>query len=152
MRNITCTLAVSAFAAAMSGGVAAQATNKCDAGMLKGRYVFTATGFTRAPTSTPGAAWAPKAILEVLVFNGDGSLTTPAVTVANPFGDSGAILSPPGAPGAYIVNDDCTGRIHFFDATGVMFNIYLEPPRGDTIWLIQTNPVNNVFQGSAKRV
>jgi len=38
------------------------------------------------------------------------------------------------------------------DANGVMFNIYVEPPRGDTIWMIQSNPVNNVFQGTAKRV
>src|SRR3954471_18889038 len=101
MRYITCTLAVSAIAVALSGAAAAQGTNRCEAEMLKGRYVFTAAGFTRAPNSTPGAAWGPKAILEVLVFNGDGSLTTPSVTVANPFGDSGAILSPPGAPGAY---------------------------------------------------
>jgi len=152
MRYITCTLALTAFAAAMCGGAAAQGTARCEAEMLKGRYVFTAAGFTRAPNSTPGAAWGPKAILEVLTFNGDGSLTTPAVTVANPFGDTGAILSPPGAPGAYIVNEDCTGRIHFFDPTGVMFNIYVEPPRGDTIWMIQTNPLNNVFAGTAKRV
>lgn len=104
--------------------------------------MFTATGSTRAPSSTPGTPWTPKAILEVIAFNGDGSLTTPTVTVANPFGDTGGVLNPPtgGAPGAYIVNDDCTGRVHFFDANGAMFNIFVEPPRGDTIWMIQTSP------------
>ena len=137
----------------VSAPASADSTNRCGAELLKGQYVLTATGFTRAVNSVPGTPWAPKAILEILQFNGDGSLTTPAVTVANPFGDVGNILHPPaGAPGAYIVNDDCTGTVHFFDATGVMFNIYVEPPRGDTIWMIQSNPANNVFQGTAKRV
>ena len=136
-----------------SGPAAADSTNRCGADLLKGQYVFTASGFTRAANSVPGTPWVPKAILEILQFNGDGSLTTPGVTVANPFGDLGGILHPPtGAPGAYIVNDDCTGLVHFFDASGVMFNIYVEPPRGDTILMIQTNPANNVFQGTAKRM
>jgi len=136
-----------------SGSVAADTTNRCGAEILKGQYVFTATGFTRAVNSVPGTPWVPKAILEILQFNGDGSLTTPGVTAANPFGDAGNILHPPaGAPGAYIVNEDCTGTVHFFDANGVMFNIYVEPPRGDTIWMLQSNPANNVFQGTAKRV
>jgi NADH-quinone oxidoreductase subunit D len=28
----------------------------------------------------------------------------------------------------------------------------VDPPKGDTVWMIQTVPANNVFQGSAKRV
>lgn len=138
---------------ASAAALPASAGEQCTAEMLKGRYVFTATGATRPAASTPGVAWTPKAIVEVVVFNGDGSLTTPFVTVANAFGDTGGILNPPGggAPGAYIVNEDCTGRIHFFDATGAMFNIVVEP-KGETVWMIQVNPVNNVFQGTAKRV
>jgi hypothetical protein len=145
-------IAILALSAWLPGFAAAQSSNQCKAEMLKGQYVFTANGFTRAPNSAPGTPWVPKAILEIIVFNGDGSLTSPTVTLANPFGDLGQILQPPsGAPGAYIVNEDCTGRIHFFDANGVMFNIYVEPPRGDTIQMIQTNPANNVFQGTARR-
>ena len=151
--NIAKCVALVPLLVCLSGPVAADSTNRCGADLLKGQYVFTASGFTRAVNSVPGTPWVPKAILEILNFNGDGTLSTPAVTVANPFGDVGSILSPPaGAPGAYIVNDDCTGRVHFFDANGVMFNIYVEPPRGDTIWMIQTTPANNVFQGTAKRV
>ena len=37
-------------------------------------------------------------------------------------------------------------------SNSVKFNIYIEPPKGDTIWMIQTNPANNVFRGSATRV
>lgn len=55
-------------------------------------------------------------------------------------------------PGSYSINEDCSGGVQFIDAGNVMFKIYVEPQRGDTIWMIQTNPANNVFQGSAKRV
>ncbi len=90
----------------------------------------------------------------MLHFNGDGTLSMPAVTAANPFGDLGQILQPPagGAAGSYSINDDCTGTVQFSDANSVAFMIYVDPPKGDTIWMIQTNPANNVFQGSATRV
>ena len=136
------------------GLAAADTKNRCsDDDILKGTYVFAASGFTRAPGSGPGTPWVPKAILEVLQFNGDGTLSTPSVTVANPFGDTGNILQPgAGAAGVYSINDDCTGTVQFADASSVTFKIYVDPPRGDTIWMIQTNPANNVFQGSATRV
>ena len=137
----------------LPGIAAADVTNKCSEDILQGQYVFTASGFTRPPTSGPGTPWVPKAILEVLHFNGDGTLSTPSVTLANPFGDSGAILQPgAGADGIYSINDDCSGTVQFFDAASVTFKIFVDPPRGDTIWMIQTNPANNVFQGSATRV
>jgi hypothetical protein len=137
----------------LPGLAAADPTNRCKEDILKGQYIFTASGFTRAPNSGPGTPWVPKAIIEVLQFNGDGTLTTPAVTVANPFGDLGNILQPPaGAPGVYSINDDCSGTVQFADASNVTFKIYVEPRRGDTIWMIQTNPANNVFQGRAKRL
>ena len=74
---------------------AADPTRRCKDNILRGQYVFTATGFTRAPNSAPGTPWVPKAIIEVLHFNGDGTLTTPSVTVANPFGDLGGHTSAP---------------------------------------------------------
>ena len=137
----------------LPGLAAADPTKKCKDDILKGQYIFTASGFTRPPASVPGTPWVPKAILEVLHFNGDGTLSTPAVTVANPFGDLGSILQPPaGADGSYSINDDCSGTVQFLDAANVTFKIVVAPPRGDTIWMIQTNPANNVFQGSATRV
>ena len=137
----------------LPGIAAADVTNKCRDDILQGQYVFAASGFTRPPASGPGTPWAPKAILEVLHFNGDGTLSTPAVTLANPFGDTGNILQPPsGANGVYVINADCSGTVHFLDANDVMYKIYVDPPQGDTIWMIQTNPINNVLQGSAKRV
>lgn len=137
----------------LPGLAAADPTNRCKDDILKGQYVFSASGFTRPPGSGPGTPWVPKAIIEVLQFNGDGTLTTPALTAANPFGDLGNILQPSsGAPGVYSINADCSGTVQFSDASNLAFRIYVEPPKGDTIWMIQTNPANNVFQGSGKRV
>ena len=137
----------------LPGLATADVSNRCTNDILNGRYVFNATGYARGAASGPGTPWAPKAILEVLQFNGDGTLTTPSVTAANPFGDTGAILQPgAGAAGSYSINDDCTGTVHFFDANSVSFKIYVSLPRGDRIWMIQTNPANNVFQGVANRV
>jgi hypothetical protein len=159
--NLMIKCAALSLSLCLPGLASADQTNKCKDEILKGQYVFTASGFTRAPDSSPGSPWVPKAIIEVLQFNGDGTLTTPAVTVANPFGDVGNILQPPsGAPGVYWINDDCSGTVQFLDAGNVTFKIYVEPPKGNskgnskvqTIWMIQTNPNNNVFQGSAKRI
>ena len=44
------------------------------------------------------------------------------------------------------VTEDCVGTMTF---DGPTFDMFLSP-RGDQLWLIQTNP-NNVFAGSAKR-
>lgn len=154
MTTKTATISALALLAGFSLSASADVDHACTAAILKGTYVFTASGFTRPPTSTPGTPWAPKAILELLSFNGDGTLSTPSLTAANPFGDLGSILQPPagGAAGEYSINDDCTGIVHFFDANNVTMKIYVDPPRGNTIWMIQTNPVNNVFQGNATRV
>ena len=134
-------------------GLASAAGPKCQVGILKGQYAFTASGFTRPPGSLPGTPWVPKAIVEVLQFNGDGTLSAPMVAVANPFGDFGNLLNPPsgGAAGSYAIDDDCSGSVQFLDAAGVAFKFFAAPG-GDTIWMIQSNPPNNVFQGSAKRV
>jgi hypothetical protein len=137
----------------LPGLAAADASKRCGNALLEGQYVFAATGFTRAPNSLPGTPWVPKAILEIVQFNGDGTLSTPGLTLADPFGDSGSVLQPPaGAPGVYSFNDDCSGSMQFLGAAGVVFKIFVDPAVGETVWMIQTNPANNVFQGSAKRV
>lgn len=128
----------------------------CGNAQLKGRYVFTALGFQRAPDSPPGTPWIPKAILQVMQFSGDGRVTTPVLTIANPPippVDAGAIVSPPGGGtlGEYLIEDDCTGIVQFFDAGNVTFRVVVDRPKGD-VWMIQTNPPNNVFQGTAKRL
>lgn len=129
--------------------VAMAGSDPCRVKALKGQYVFSATGSTRANLDSP---WVPKAIVELLELNGDGTLTTPWVTLANPFGNTGRIVDQVGNPGTYSVNDDCTGKIEFAD--GNVFRIFATP-RGDEFWMIQMVGLGgslNVFQGNVKRV
>ena len=116
----------------------------CKHDMLKGQYVFTATGFSRAMDGS----WYPKAIVEYIEFDGNGNLTVPAATVANRSNDGAVTASPPGGIGVYSLADDCTGTLQF--TPGPSFNIFVAP-RGDEFWMIQTTP-NNVFQGNVKRL
>jgi hypothetical protein len=106
---------------------------------LRGNYVFVASGFTIV-----GGVAQPKAIVEVINFNGDGTLTVPSATVSI----NGTILkSTPGGAGNYTVDASCTGTISF--TGGPSFDIVLST-KWDTIWMIQTNQ-NNVFQGIATK-
>lgn len=110
---------------------------RCSERTLHGSYVFAASGFTIAAGSAQ-----PKAIVEVIDFNGDGTLSVPAATRSV----NGAITRSLPSVGSYTVAEDCTGTIAF---DGPSFDIFVSP-RGNQLWLIQTNP-NNVFEGSATR-
>ena len=74
----------------------------CSLKTLQGRYVFTARGFNIAA----GVAQ-PKAILEIVDFNGDRTLAVPAATVAI----NGAIVRALPSVGTYTVDEGCTGTI-----------------------------------------
>ena len=83
-------LGVSGVALAQHGG------HRCTVATLDGLYVFAATGFT-IPASGPAQ---PKAIVEFIQFNGDGTLAVPAATRSL----NGVIAQiPPGGTGSYTV-------------------------------------------------
>jgi hypothetical protein len=134
-------------AVAVAGGLAlpslASADNsadECSAATLRGVYLFHASGYN----IVNGTAL-PKAIIETLVFHGDGNVTTPAVSVSV----NGVLLQPPqGNPGIYAVEADCTGTLTFAD--GPRFDLQIKP-NGKVINLLQTNP-NTVMQGTAEKV
>src|SRR5207249_6102092 len=97
-----------------------------------------------------------KAIVELIRFSGDGTVTVPSVTLSV----NGAITSAsPGAPGTYTVaelvppDDVCLGTLTF--SSGNAFNLFI-PLKGARIWMIQTNlnPNNsgNVFEGTARKI
>jgi len=112
----------------------------CRAEKLDGLYVFSATGFTIAA----GVAQ-PKAIVELIRFNGDGTLSVPGAT-RSINGVIGQI--PPGGTGTYTLEADCRGTLTF--TGGPAFDIFASP-KGEDVWMIQTNP-NNVFQGNVTRI
>ena len=109
----------------------------CSERTLRGSYVFSATGF-----NIVGGVQQPKAIVEVIAFNGDGTLDVPAATVSV----NGVIIRSLPSTGTYTVEDDCSGTVTF---NGPTFDIFLSRD-GDDISMIQTNP-NSVFQGLATR-
>jgi hypothetical protein len=117
----------------------ALADNDCSLKTLRGSYVFTANGYN----IVSGVAQ-PKTIVEVIDFNGDGTLSVPAATRSV----NGMVArTPPGGTGSYTVDAACTGTITF---AGPLFDIFISP-NGETLWMIQTNP-DTVFQGTATRV
>jgi hypothetical protein len=109
----------------------------CTERTLRGSYVFSATGF-----NIVGGVPQPKAIVEVLVFQGDGTVDVAAATVSL----NGVIMRSLPSSGSYTVEEDCTGTITL---NGPTFDIFLSKD-GDQISLIQTNP-NTVFEGLATR-
>ena len=134
-------------AAALAMGVSSPAAfadetpSQCSVRTLRGRYVLTANGFTIDPAS---GVVRPKAIVEVIDFNGDGTLLVPGGTrsvngVVTRFAPNPTVFE-------YTLGDDCSGTITF---DGPTFDIFVAP-RGNQLWVIQSNP-NNVFQGSATR-
>jgi hypothetical protein len=120
----------------------------CTVATLDGLYVFTATGFTTiSPATTPTS---PKAIVELIRFNGDGTVGVPGGTVSV----NGQIF-PTGGTGSYTVADlvppdrICTGTLTFLPS-GPHFNLFI-PLDAKEVWMIQTDQ-GNVFQGTATKV
>jgi hypothetical protein len=113
------------------------ARGACTERSLRGSYVFSASGF-----NIVGGVQQPKAIVEVIVFNGDGTLDVPAATVSL----NGVIIRSLHSVGTYTVEDNCSGTVTF---NGPTYDIFLSKD-GDDISMIQTNP-NTVFQGLATR-
>jgi hypothetical protein len=113
----------------------------CTLKTVRGTYVFAATGHTIV-SGVPQ----PKAIVEVIEFHGDGTLSVPAATRSV----NGVVArSLPGGTGGYTVEAGCAGTISFDG--GPSFDVFISP-KGGVLWMIQTGPPGSVFQGTAKRV
>ena len=81
-----------------------------------------------------------------LISRGDSAVSVPKATVSL----NGTIVHFSGTVGEYTIDEACTGTIHFFDALDLTLD-FVASPRGNEIWMIQTNPMNTVFQGTATR-
>jgi hypothetical protein len=126
-----------------SGNAQAQTSPPtCGPQTLHGLYVFATHGWNIAN----GAA-VPKAIVEGIEFNGDGTLTSPFATASI----NGAIIHSSAGAGTYTVNEDCTGTLTF--TPGPAFDIFVDRRGGKQLWMIQTGgQVPAVFEGTAVRV
>jgi hypothetical protein len=119
---------------------AALGPQPCGVYMLRGSYLFATHGW-----NIVGGVAQPKAIVEGIDFNGDGTLVSPFATVSI----NGTIIHSSGSLGTYTVNTDCTGTLSF--TGGPSFDIFVEPS-GRQLWMIQTGPGSPVFEGTVTRV
>jgi hypothetical protein len=140
-----CWLVAAAMTLAVCGVVPANADDDdlgCSDSTLHGLYVFNASGFN----IVQGVAQ-PKAIVELIRFNGDGTLTVPAATVSI----NGTIArSPANGVGTYTLGPDCTGRLAF-GPPGPMFDLFAVAG-GSQVRVIQTGPGSPVLQGIFRRL
>jgi hypothetical protein len=120
----------------------AQSWGTCGPETLSGSYLFATHGW-----NIVGGVAQPKAILEGIDFNGDGTLVSPFATVSI----NGVIIRTTGSTGTYTVNADCTGTVSF--TAGPSFDIFVGR-RARQVYMIQTGPeaVPAVFEGTATKV
>jgi len=134
-----CLAAAMALGTSATGGPAD--AKVCGLDSLQGSYLFATHGW-----NIVGGVAQPKAIVEGINFNGDGSLVSPFATVSI----NGAIVRSSGSPGTYTVNPDCTGTLTF--TGGASYDIFVER-RDNELWMIQTGgAVPAVFEGTATRL
>ena len=133
MSSLALACALLCLAAAMALGTSSPARAEagsavCSADKLTGLYLWTFDGYTRL-----GGNLLPKAVMQGLQFNGDG-------TTFNPFGTvnigGAVIVDATGGVGTYTVAPDCTGTLSIIG--GPSFNIYVGPG-AKQIWTTQTN-------------
>src|SRR6185295_14504552 len=138
MKKLTTHAMIALLGIVASPAMAGPAGKQCGAQRLDGLYVFSATGY-----NIVNGAPVPKGIVEVIEFNGDGTLDTPAVTVS-----IGGNVLPPGHPGAgssgqydlgaASAGGFCIGSVTFND--GNQFDLVLSP-NGNEGWMIQTTAI-----------
>ena len=99
----------------------------CSVGTLQGSYLWTFDGYQNF-----GGNPVPKAIMQGIQFNGNGTFTVPFGTV-NIGGF--AVIDISGGVGTYTVAADCTGTLSVTD--GPSFNMYIGPG-AQQLWIINT--------------
>jgi hypothetical protein len=142
-RRLTKTVMGSLVAVAMALGMSGIVRADCSAQTLRGSYLFATHGW-----NIVGGVAVPKAIVEGIDFNGDGTLVVPFATVSV----NGNIIRASGLPGSYTVAADCTGMATFPE--GVSYDIFVDPS-GKQLWMIETvgrGGVPVVFEGTATKV
>jgi len=130
MSCVALACALGCLVATMAPGVPptarAEADRHCSADMLRGLYVWTFDGYANL-----GGNLVPKAVMQGLQFNGDG-------TTFNPFGTVNVggttIIDATGGVGTYTVAADCTGTISI--TNGPSFKMYVGPG-AQQIWTTQ---------------
>ena len=129
--SFACALVCLLAAMTLSTHSTAQAApdGRCHAGQLRGFYIWTFDGYQNF-----GGNPVPKALLQGLQFNGNGTVTVP-------FGKANIggtiVIDTTGSDGIYTVNADCTGTMLFGGPGGPSFNMYIGAG-AQQLWITQT--------------
>ena len=135
MSSLAFACALVCLAAAMALGPSTSATagpapaRVCSVGMLNGLYLWTFDGYQNF-----GGNPVPKALLQGIQFNGNGTVTTVFGTVN--IGGT-IVFDVTGSEGTYTVAADCTGTMLFGGLGGPSFNMYIGPG-AQQLWITQT--------------
>jgi hypothetical protein len=116
----------------------------CSLSTLGDVYLFSASGF-----NIIGGVAQPKAVVELIRFNGDGTLTGgPATASIN-----GTITrSPAGGLGSYTVATNCTGALDFGPPTHFTYDFFIAPKAAYLVMIQTGGPVPGVLQGTADKL
>jgi hypothetical protein len=116
----------------------------CSLSTLDSLYLFSASGF-----NIIGGVAQPKAVVELIRFNGDGTLTGgPATASIN-----GTITrSPAGGLGSYTVATNCTGTLDFGPPTHFTYDFFIAPKAAYLVMIQTGGPVPGVLQGTADKL
>ena len=118
---------VTAMALGTSTTARAAADAHCGVHTLRASYLWTFDGYQNF-----GGNPVPKAIMQGIQFNGNGTFTVPFGTV-----NIGGfiVIDVSGSGGTYTVAADCTGTLSVTD--GPSFNMYVGPG-AQQLWITQT--------------
>jgi hypothetical protein len=140
IKTVMGSLVAVAMALGMSGTALADSNGQSlSVQTLRGPYLFATHGF-----NIVGGVAQPKAIVEGINFNGDGTLVSPFATLSV----NGFIIHTTGSVGTYTVEASGQGTLTF--TGGPSFDIFVEAS-GQQVWMIQTD-ANTVFQGTVTKV
>ena len=142
---LTRSLLLAAMALGLTGIASVSAGEKCKDSMLRGLYVFTATGSTGV---SPGPA-TPIAIIELIRFYGDGT----ADTVGGRVSVGGAVF-PAASPGSYTpptpVDIGCESVLAFSAPPNPSLYLFIPPDAKILQAMLITG--SSVFQGPITKV
>jgi hypothetical protein len=136
---------VTAMILALASVAPADAGDKCKDSVLDGLYVFTASGFGNVSPGPPQ----PQAIVELIRFNGDGTVNVPGGRISV----NGTIFTTI-STGTYTdptpVDTGCESILTFASPGNPTLYIFI-PRDAKTLQMILIN-TNTVFQGTATKV
>lgn len=105
---------------------------KCSNASLKGTYAYSSHGFTEVTPDISSAGFAPFAQTGLVVYDGDGAITSGTFTYSTTTANGGSFRGT--FTGSYTVNGDCSGTVlvDLGDGTLFHFDLVVQSPSRHT--------------------